>query len=286
MRSDISKFIKGVDTKKRILEIGPLDTPIFKKSEADVYYADVRSDVELQEIYKNEPRVLDAVPIDFVIKEGYAAALKDVPKFDYVVSCHVLEHMPRLIEFFLDIQKIMTDGGIFWALLPDHRYCFDHFRQPTSFAEAWYIHTTKMPYAPWRVMDHLLDTTKCNNPFEFWKDDNLAVAHLLSNDRQWDDVVTRYQSVLDGSARDGHLSVFTPKSFLYLTYNMIRARLFPWRYKSFCYTPYREFTFAFSLAACPAMLSDPEMAQYELTKIAALLDEDEKMLNGKTIQWV
>ena len=70
MRSDISKFIKGVDTKKRILEIGPLDTPIFKKSEADVYYADVRSDVELLEVYKNEPRVLDAVQIDFVIQEG------------------------------------------------------------------------------------------------------------------------------------------------------------------------------------------------------------------------
>ena len=118
MRSDISKFIKGVDTKKRILEIGPLDTPIFKKSEADVYYADVRSDVELLEVYKNEPRVLDAVPIDFVIEEGYAAALKDVPKFDYVVSCHVLEHMPRLIEFFLDIQKIMTDGAYFGPCSP------------------------------------------------------------------------------------------------------------------------------------------------------------------------
>ncbi len=285
MRSDASRFIKGIDVRKRILEIGPLDTPIFSKNEADVYYADVSNDNELLEKYKNEPRVSKAVPIDYVIKKSYAADLKDVPKFDYVISSHVLEHIPRLIDFFLDIQNVINDGGMLSAMVPDHRYCFDHFRQPTSFAEAWHIHVSQIPCAPWRVLEHFLDKTSCNDATVFWKNDGLATTNLLSSVRQWDKAVETYQRSVNGAVVDVHFSIFTPKSFLYLTYDMLRAGVFPWKYKSFCFTPYKDFTFAFALVSCPTMQTDRQMVRHELAKIAALLDEDEKLLNGKTIQW-
>lgn len=285
MRRDASRFMKGIDTRKRILEIGPFYSPIFTKAEADVYYADICNDSEILQKFKNEPCVKKAVSIDYVIKESYTADLKNVPPFDYVISCHVLEHIPRIIDFFLDIQNVMSPGGLFYAMLPDHRYCFDHFRQPTSFAEAWHVHVSKIPCAPWRVLEHVMDTTSCNDSTIFWKDDSLAVTNLLSNVKEWKRFVEAYEKTVGGAVTDVHFSVFTPKTFLYFTYNMIRAGVFPWQYKSFCFTPYRDFTFSFSLAACPAMVSDLEIARHEMTKIAALMDEDEKLLNGKTIQW-
>lgn len=150
MRRDFASYVSDIDVSKRILEIGPLNDPIFSKQEANVFYADIRSTDEIKKAHASDPHVIkeNIVDIDFVIKNSYEKSLSHVDKFDYVVSSHVLEHMPRLIEHFQDIATVLNKKGMLYAFLPDHRYCFDHCRAPTSFAEADYIHSQGIQVPP------------------------------------------------------------------------------------------------------------------------------------------
>lgn len=274
MRQYFAEYLTDVDLSKRILEIGPLLIPLFTKDEANVYYADIRSTEEIAKLYENDPNIDPAalVPVDFVIKESYAQSLKDVEKFDYIMTSHVLEHIPRLIEFFLDIAKVMQEDGRFYALIPDHRYCFDHFRQPTSFAEAYYIHTQNINNAPWRVMDQLLDGVEINNAQLFWKDETAARTCLSPSPEIFAKAKAAFKRALNGEFGDHHFSVFTPRSFLLLTYNMMRAGLFPFSYELFYPTPAQSFTFVAVLRLCPSMRRDKELVQKELEKIITFLD--------------
>ena len=48
MRRDFASYVSDIDVSKRILEIGPLNDPIFSKQEANVFYADIRSTDEVK----------------------------------------------------------------------------------------------------------------------------------------------------------------------------------------------------------------------------------------------
>ena len=48
MRQDFASYVSDIDVSKRILEIGPLTSPIFSKQEANVFYSDIRSTDEIK----------------------------------------------------------------------------------------------------------------------------------------------------------------------------------------------------------------------------------------------
>ena len=102
MRQDFASYVSDIDVSKRILEIGPLANPIFSKREANVFYSDIRSTDKIKETYAKDPGVIadNIVDIDFIIEDSYEKSLSGVDTFDYVISSHVIEHMPRVIEFF------------------------------------------------------------------------------------------------------------------------------------------------------------------------------------------
>ena len=52
-------YLNNIDKTKRILEIGPLDKPMIKKSKSsnNVFYADIRATYEVKEFYRNNPNV-------------------------------------------------------------------------------------------------------------------------------------------------------------------------------------------------------------------------------------
>jgi SAM-dependent methyltransferase len=234
MRQDLSYYVSDMDVSKRILEIGPLANPIFTKRDANIFYADIRSTDEIKELYAKDSNVNvnDVCSIDFVIKDSYEKSLNHVDKFDYVVSSHVLEHVPRIIEFFQDIATILNKDGMLYFVLPDHRYCFDHFRVPTSFAEAYFIHSQDIKIPPWRVFDAALEYISLNDPRRLWSKDGIA-KETLSRRNTFENAVKALDQVLEGQYVDAHFSVFSPKSFVLLLYNMINARLFPFRCTAF-----------------------------------------------------
>ena len=273
MRKDLAAWLTDVDTSKRILEIGPLCGPVFSKDEADVYYADVRSTKQLRQLHADNPALDPAsiLDVDVVVKTTYAEAFKNMDKFEYVVLSHVLEHIPRLIAFFLDIVNVLSRNGKLYIFLPDHRYCLDHFRSPTSFAEAYYTHVNDLPYPPWRVLDCHLESTTASSPELFWSG-CVVNAPLLASRRPFAFAGEKMREAEEKGHVSLHYSVFTQKSFLLLLYNMVNARLLPFRCISFFPTKPNDFTFGAVLAACPALPGDDLLTKRELLRIATMID--------------
>jgi SAM-dependent methyltransferase len=53
-------------------------------------------------------------------------------RFDLVLASHVLEHSISLIDFVNDCSRLLAPGGVLSLVVPDHRYCFDRFRERSS----------------------------------------------------------------------------------------------------------------------------------------------------------
>jgi len=242
-------WLNNIDLNKRILEIGPLAMPNIKKDQGkSVFYADIKSTEDIKNIYmaeryKEKPSWFnEIVEIDFVINNGkYYECLKDVEKFDYIIATHVIEHIPQLILFFQDIAKILNQKGKICLSIPDKRYCYDHFRCPTSFAECYDIYIRGINNLPFRIFDELAVRT-LNNAEYWWRETN-NFEHLPRAKNNFDQAKEKYMRALNGEYFDMHFSVFTPETFLLLIYFMICYNLFPFKCVEFNKTEINTFEF-------------------------------------------
>jgi len=234
-------WLKNIDLEKRILEIGPLFSPNIKKENCkNVFYADIRTTEEVKELYKDHKTVPndEIVDIDYVIRDSYYECFNGIEKFDYVVLTHVIEHIPQLISYFQDIATIMNTNGKICLTIPDKRYCFDHFRCPTSFSECYDIYKRGIKNLPYRVLDQVISST-INDPVYWWN--NITSYEHLPNDRYKNEGI--YQQAINGKYIDVHFSVFTPETFLIFIYNMVEFNLFPYRCVEFYTTEENTFEF-------------------------------------------
>lgn len=272
-------YMRKLDLTKRILEIGPLNAPILSKQEAPfVYYADILPTEAVKDFYARCANISSETvcDIDFVITTNYTQTFKDVEKFDYVVSSHVLEHMPRLIEFFQDIQGVLRQGGELVVFLPDSRYCFDHFRSPTSFAELYYIHTQGLPFAPWQVLDSTM-AVELNDPAHYHLGSNMYP--LLSTRKNFEASLQLFNQSLAGEYIPTHYSVFTPLSFLLLMHDMLRAHLIGFRVLEYFPTPKHDFTFGARLELAPELMQSESLREEEMRKIRKIMATIEDIEN-------
>lgn len=224
-------WLKNIPYDKRILEIGPLSWPNIQKNKyKNLFYADIRSTEDLKKFYKPDPNVLtnEIMDIDYVIENSYSESLKDVEKFDYVIATHVIEHMPQLVLFFIDIASVLKPGGKLCLAIPDKRFCFDHYRCPTSFAECYDIYKRKIINSPLRVFDHFINSSSNNNPTSWWQSPD-CYDHFVKNESQYLFANNKYHQALNGDYIDVHFSVFTPETFLLFIYHMVQFCLLPFR---------------------------------------------------------
>jgi SAM-dependent methyltransferase len=122
------------------LEIAPNWAPVVTKSEGDVLYCDYLTYDQLLEREKANPaRIqhgLKVQRLDFIWQLG--KTLQECAgdtKFDYVVSCHVFEHVPNFLEYLYQARAILKDDGVIAMILPDIRGSGEYFRQETSAAD-------------------------------------------------------------------------------------------------------------------------------------------------------
>lgn len=255
-------YLKDIDRVKRILEIGPRSNPRIKKSEGAVFYADIRSTDEVRNFYKeqlpNDTEIHENIcEIDYVISGSYRQSLSGVEKFDYVIACHVLEHIPRLIFFFQDIASVMSPEGRLCLTVPDKRYCFDHLRNTTSFAELYDIHQRGVDNLPARVLDQMLNSSrhpKANHARYWWKHNDYGESLELTPD--FETARLAYERALAGEYIDVHFSVFTPESFLRLIHDLTKAALLPFRCLAFEATRPYEFDFNVVLQVDQSLTGD------------------------------
>lgn len=261
------QYLKKIDQGKRILEIGPLSSPMVKKGDS-VFYADIRSTDEIKQFYKGHPIDENQIcEIDYVVKDTYVKTFESVEKFDYVLASHVIEHIPKIIHFFHDIAAIMKKDALLCLTIPDKRYCFDHFRVCTSFAEAYNVYINNVEANPPRVFDCNLFALGINDAAFFWGENEFE--KLLSQTGPVDSAKAEYEKAVGGENVNAHYSVFTPETFLLLLYGMTKASLLPFKCIDFYTTQPDTFEFNAVLQVAPDLLTEdyPEK-QREMDRLA------------------
>lgn len=176
---DFREYIKKKYLKPstRILEFGPLNrATVTKETHPNIFFTDIRSTEDVIKMYTANDYLestgitvdLDSiVHIDYVIEGSYKETFKGVEKFDVALLSHVIEHIPDIIGFFNDITNVLKKDGKLIIIYPDARYCFDHFRNGTTFIDAYDVYKNNENSSN-RVFDFVYNVVHENNPNYFW----------------------------------------------------------------------------------------------------------------------
>jgi len=112
------------------LELGAFDFPTVVADTGRCRFADVRSSQRLAELF-GVP--IDGIaPVEWVIDRTRPLAAQIPARFDYVILCHVLEHVPEPIRFLNDVGALLRPGGVLLLAVPDKRRTLDASRPSTT----------------------------------------------------------------------------------------------------------------------------------------------------------
>lgn len=202
------KFLNIIDTELPTLEIGPFLRPAVQG--ANVAYFDVLDQPALERRAKALGK--DGVPpfIHYVSPTGDLSIVDR--KFDNVVSSHCIEHQPDLVRHLKDVGDLLAPGGHYFLVVPDKRFCFDHFIAPSTIADVLDAHEEgRMLHTLTSVIEHRALTTH-NDAGRHWRGDHADPDY---HDR----IVPRCEAALHqfrnsaGTYIDVHAWQFTPDSF-------------------------------------------------------------------------
>ena len=223
------KVIKKTD---RILEFGPLNRPTVKRAEyPSVYYADIRNSEDIKKLYTGNDYLestgihvdLDTiVDIDYVVNDTYEKSFKGVEKFDVIILSHVIEHVPDIVNFFQEVTGLLKKNGKLVIIYPDARYCFDHFRNGTTFVDAYSAYAEKrMNYSA--VFDFVNNVVHENDPSYFWN--NESQNDILPT-TEFTKTIQAYKNAKNDELPDDvHFWPFADYQFVKFLYDLDRAGL-------------------------------------------------------------
>ena len=215
--SNRREFLNLPSGEQSVLEIGPFCNPAI--SGQNVSYFDVLDSVQLKERAKRIGYPVASVPnIDFVDANGDLSVVDR--KFSAAFSAHCIEHQPDLIHHLQQVEKLLEKGGSYYLLIPDKRYCFDHFIAPSTIAQVIdaYVHQYRSHRLE-SVIEHRALTTH-NDTRRHWQADHADPGFVLGDASRIKAAIDEYQAA-NGSYVDVHAWQFTPESF-----REIAARIF------------------------------------------------------------
>jgi SAM-dependent methyltransferase len=204
-------FLDSIVRKGKMLEIGPLDNPQLDFNSPLYHSIDVFSKADLVKNYAHDPNVNKDKIIEptYVITNNDYSPIKE--KFDCIFSSHNIEHMPCLVVFLNNLHRLLTDNGHINLVIPDKRYCFDHYKKESDIYDVLqsYYEQNSRP----RLGDVLRMRTQGthNDSVAHWKNENgadNALATLLQN---YQGILSQYNT---GIYMDAHVSFFTPATFM------------------------------------------------------------------------
>lgn len=112
------------------LEIGAFDLPTVAPAIGRCAIADARSREDLARTFSVP--IESVAPVTWVI-DGARTLAEQIPqRFDYVIGCHVLEHIPNPIAFLNDAGALLRSGGVLVLAIPDKRRTADAARPSTT----------------------------------------------------------------------------------------------------------------------------------------------------------
>jgi SAM-dependent methyltransferase len=196
------------------LEIGPSHNPLAPKSDGyHVEILDHLSASELKEKYKDHGLDLTRIEeVDYVWRgEPLRELINKEGHYDYIIASHVIEHVPNIIQFLIECQGLLKEGGVLSLVIPDKRYCFDYFQQLTTTGQALdaLINDSKRPSSG-QVFDHIANACKKGNNIA-WSNNNSQDISLVHSR---DDAKKMFNLLQDSDEYvDVHVWRFTPASF-------------------------------------------------------------------------
>lgn len=147
------------------LEIGPFNNPMLV-GEKTAYF-----DVLDTSALKARAGTFDLDPtsvpeVEFVSPTGDLGIVDR--RFAAVLTCHSIEHQPDLIEHLKQVERVLEPGGRYYAIIPDKRYCFDHFMPLSTLDQVREAHREhRRVHTPAAVRAHHLSITH-NFPMRHW----------------------------------------------------------------------------------------------------------------------
>ena len=113
-----------------LLEIGPFCRPL--KRGPKVEYLDVLDADQLRIRAGQTGGAAAGVP-DVIHHVGDLDIVDRT--YDAVLSSHAIEHQPDLVRHFQQVERILNPGGGYFLIIPDKRFCFDHFIAESTIAD-------------------------------------------------------------------------------------------------------------------------------------------------------
>ena len=205
LRENLLAFI---DPDCSLLEIGPFYQPL--KRGPGVEYLDMLDADQLRE----RAARIGADPAGVPERIHHLGGLEQVDQsYDAVLSSHAIEHQPDLVWHLQQVERILNPGGGYFLIIPDKRYCFDHFIAESSIADVLQAHQERRTVHTLKsVIEHRALTTH-NVAQRHWqgdhgKPDRNRAARTEAAIREYQDAAGGYIDV--------HAWCFRPQTFRWI----------------------------------------------------------------------
>jgi hypothetical protein len=162
---------------------------------------------------------------------------------DYVVASHVVEHVPDLVTWLLELAAVLKPTGEVRLAVPDRRFTFDYFRRESRLPEvlASYIARARVPQ-PYSVLDHCLAAADVSTA-QAWQ--QRIDPDSVKRHHTWQGALHLARDAFEnGNYHDVHCWVFTPRSFARLIADLSKMELLDFACESFCDTRHNEIEFS------------------------------------------
>lgn len=201
-------FLAQISPLQKGIEIGPFANPLLKGP--NVKYLDVLPTEQLKARARTLGINPDGVPhISYVSNQNGFPEISEV--FDYALSCHSIEHQPDLVKHLNQVERILAPGGSYFLIIPDKRYCFDHYLRESTIADVvGAFLENRVNHTPKSVIEHRSLTTH-NDPVA-----HFAGIHgeIVSNQHERVSQAMIEFKNANGSYIDVHAWQFLPNTFI------------------------------------------------------------------------
>lgn len=215
------KIFFYIDKNKPGIEIGPSHNPLAPKKEGyQVHIIDHMNREQLIAKYKDHNVDIQNIEeVDFVWNGESFCELTGKSKFyDWIIASHVIEHTPDLIGFLNSCEEVLKETGVLSLVIPDKRYCFDHFRPIAGLAKILDSHYQgNRIHSAGTVAEYFLNVVSKAGIIA-WTPDTLgdySLVHGLDDAKRGIDAVLNHQAYLDV-----HAWCFVPHSFRLIIHDL------------------------------------------------------------------